>query len=128
MRGLKKIFSIIGIFFSYIVLVSIIKGIVNDNEPKDDKVLVEAKIVSVIPGGKTNRNFDCLIEYKNKKKEMPGTSTISNDSCDVIGKTFPAMYSPNKNILEVLITPKDFEKFNIPFPDSLDWVIPDVTH
>ncbi len=127
MRELKKILSIISIFFSFLILVSIVKAIINDNDSKADKVLVEAKILSVIPESRTSRKFDCLIKYKNKKKEMLSASTISKRSYHFIGKTFPAMYSPNKDILEVLITPKDFKKFNIPFPDSLNLVIPDAS-
>ena len=127
MRELKKILSIISIFLSYLILVSILKGIVSGNKPKADKVLVEAKLLGIIAEGRTSGKFDCLIKYKNKKIDMPGTSTFSKGSYDFIGKTFPAMYSPNKNNLKILITPADFKKFKIPFPDSLDWVIHEVS-
>ena len=55
---------------------------------------------------------------------MSSPSSIVKGSFDFVGKSFPAMYLPKKDILEVLITPKDFEKFKIPFPDSLNWVMP----
>ena len=124
MHELKKILSIIEIFLSYLILITIVKAIINHNDSKADKVLVKAKILNVIAEGSSSGKFDCLIKFKNKEKEMPGASTISKGSYDFIGKTFPAMYSPNKDNLEVLITPKDFKKFKIPFPDSLNWVIP----
>lgn len=127
MRELKKIFAVISIFLSYLILVSILKGLINGNESKGDRVLVEAKILGVA-GGRTSGKFDCLFKYKNKKIDMRGFSTISQSSNDFLGKTFPAMYSPNKDILNILLTPKDFEKFKMPFPDSLNWVIHDVSH
>lgn len=40
-----------------------------------------------------------------------------------IGKRFPVIYSSrNPNHLEMLVYPKDFEKFGMTFPDSLNWV------
>lgn len=41
-----------------------------------------------------------------------------------LGKTFPVVFSkdhPEAN--EMLILPKDFARFNLPYPDSLKWVI-----
>lgn len=40
-----------------------------------------------------------------------------------VNKRFPVVFSKMKpEINEILIFPKDFEKYNIPFPDSLQWV------
>lgn len=33
------------------------------------------------------------------------------------------MFLPGNETLDILITPEDFEKFNMPFPDSLMWVM-----
>jgi hypothetical protein len=40
-------------------------------------------------------------------------------------KRFPICYSNSNNaISEILITPSDFKRHNIPYPDSLKWVLP----
>ena len=96
----------------------------NQNDLKKHGVIVEAQIIRVNLGGRTSGGFQCLIKYKNKEKELPSPSTLVKGSSYFVGKTFPAMYLPGKDILEILITPRDFEKFNIPFPDSLNWVMP----
>lgn len=116
-------------FFACIVLIglfiiSIIWTNKDHNDLKKNGVIVEAQIIRVNLGGKTSGGFQCLIKYKNEEKELSSPSTLLKGSFDFIGKTFPAMYLPGKDILEILITPRDFEKFNIPFPDSLNWVMP----
>lgn len=105
-------------------IISIIWTNKDHDELKKKGVIVEAKIIRVNFGGKTSGGFQCLIKYKNEEKELSSPSTLVKGSFDFIGKTFPAMYLPGKDILEILITPRDFEKFNIPFPDSLNWVMP----
>lgn len=105
-------------------LLSIIWWKKNQNGLKNNGVIVEAKILRVNFGGRSTGGFQCLITYQNETKEISSFSSISKGKVAFVGKTFPAMYLPSKNILEVLITPKDFKKFNIPFPDSLNWVIP----
>ena len=41
-----------------------------------------------------------------------------------VGKTFPAVYSPsNPSVSSLMITPKDFARYNYSFPDSLHWVL-----
>jgi hypothetical protein len=110
---------LIGLF-----IISIIWTNKDHDELKKKGVIVEAQIIRVNLGGKTSGGFQCLITYNGKKKELPSPSTLVKGSFDFIGKTFPAMYLPGKDMLEILITPRDFEKFNIPFPDSLNWVMP----
>ena len=96
----------------------------NQDDLKKNGVVVEAKILRVNLGGKVGGGFECLINYNGLDKQMSSPSSIVKGSFDFVGKSFPAMYLPKKDILEVLITPKDFEKFKIPFPDSLNWVMP----
>ena len=105
-------------------IVSIIFRNINQNDLKRNGIIVQAKILRVNFGGKVGGGFQCLIEYKNEEKELSSPSSLVGGKFHFIGKTFPAMYLPGKNILEILITPRDFEEFNIPFPDSLNWVMP----
>lgn len=40
-----------------------------------------------------------------------------------VGKYFPVVYSTiDTSINELLVAPDDFQRFNVPFPDSLNWV------
>ena len=80
---------------------------------------VVCRILRVNLGGKTSGGFDCLVNYKGREIELSSSTSIKRGNFDFVGKIFPAIYSPNTNTLEVLIKPVDFEKFNIPFPDSL---------
>jgi len=117
----KKSFIALLIMVGLFVAVIILRN--NDqNDLKKKGVIVQAKILRVNFGGKVSGGFNCVINYKNKEKELPSVSSLQRGKFYFIGKTFPAMYSPNTDILEVLITPSDFEKFNLPFPDSLSWV------
>ena len=112
-----------------ILIISLIIGliiyrIIAQNDLKRNGIIVQAKILSVNFGGKASGGFQCLIKYKGDEKELPSPSSLANAKTYFIGKVFPAMYAHKTNTLEILITPQDFEKFNIPFPDSLKWVMP----
>lgn len=40
-----------------------------------------------------------------------------------VNKSFPVVFSSSKTDLnQMLILPKDFERFDLPFPDSLEWI------
>lgn len=86
-------------------LISIIWWKKNQNDLKNNGVIVEAKILGVNIGGRSTGGFQCLITYQNETKEISSFSSISKGKLAFIGKTFPAMYLPDKDILEILITP-----------------------
>ena len=114
-------------FIVSIIMVGLfISAIIWSNSLSDDLkkngIIVQAKILGVNFGGKVSGGFQCLVNYKNKQMELPSTSSLKKGKFYFVDKIFPAMYSPNTEKLEILITPVDFEKFNIPFPDSLKWV------
>ena len=94
----------------------------NQDDLKKNGILVSARITRVYFGGKSSGGFKCVFEYEGKEMELSSRSTIKRGVHDFVGKTFPGKYSPNTNTLEILIAPDDFEKFSIPFPDSLQWV------
>ena len=96
---------------------------INQRNLKEHGVLVTAKILRVNYGGKVSGGFQCAINFKNKYLKLPSPSSLKRGKLDFIGKTFPAMFLPTNETLEILITPVDFEKFNMPFPDSLKWVM-----
>ena len=116
--------NIIGFSLFFILIISfIIVRITLQNDLKANGIIVNAKIIRVAIGGKGSGGFICTLSYNNEAKETSTPTTLKKGWYDMIGHTFPGMYSPKTGTLEVLITPTDFEKFNIPFPDSLKWVI-----
>lgn len=82
-------------------------------------VIVNATIIMAVVGGRTEGGFRCAFNYKGERIELFTPSSVKRGRFDLVGKTFPAMYLPNTSTVEILIKPQDFEKFNIPFPDSL---------
>ncbi len=93
------------------------------NDLKRNGIIVNAKIIKVNIAGKGSGGFQCSFDLNGKTFEEPTPSTIRSNRYEFIGKRFPAIYSSKYETLEILIAPKDFEKFNIPFPDSLNWVL-----
>ena len=71
-------------------------------------------------------NFYPVYRYTVANIEYSGTYSGSKSNSywvDYEGKYFPVVYStinPDKSIL--LISPDDFDRFGIVFPDSLNWV------
>jgi hypothetical protein len=121
MRKQDKItFSVFLIIAIFIVLLALFR----DKQLKSNGVIVFGKIID---HGYTSRSavldFKYSFLYKGKTYEN-WSSTRVNYSPVFIGKTFPVQYSPKLNIGEMLITPRDFAKYKLPFPDSLKWVLP----
>ena len=61
-------------------------------------------------------------EYKGKHYEYQSNSGVVHSPI-FIGKTFPVIVSKVTFNSTMLITPNHFKTFNIPFPDSLKWVL-----
>jgi hypothetical protein len=113
-----------------IVLVSFVLWVMigrftNQNELKKNGVVVNVRVVSWTTPSKGSSYGSLYGEfvYKEKKYRLLSPTTYGWGLHNLIGKTFPAMFSEKKEKIEILITPKDFEKFNIPFPDSLKRVV-----
>jgi hypothetical protein len=90
---------------------------------KRDGVIVQVRILDAIAGGKSSGGFRCSFVYKGEKLERISPSSVMAGRYRFVGKTFPAMYLHKTRTLNILITPKDFKKFGLPFPDSLNWVL-----
>jgi hypothetical protein len=114
--------EIIGVllFISFFVW-ALISRSVNQSELKLHGKVVNAKIVSwKLPGkGSTVYNLECRFNFAGKEYELISPTTYEGNFDKMIGRSFPGIFSPEKQIFEILITPEDFLKFNIPFPDSL---------
>ncbi|MBK6829042.1 MAG: hypothetical protein IPG86_20270 [Chitinophagaceae bacterium] len=112
-----------------IILVSFVLWVIigrctNQNELKSG-VIVNVRVVSWTTPSKGSSNGSLYGEfvYKGKKYRLLSPTTYGWGLHNLIGKTFPAMFSAKNEKIEILITPEDFKKFKIPFPDSLKWVI-----
>jgi hypothetical protein len=116
--------SLIGMIVMIILVIAVfVWRKINQDDLKKNGIIVSTKILRVNYGGKVSGGFECLINYNGQQIERPSVSSIKSGRFNFISKTFPGMYSPKTNTLEVLIAPADFKKFNIPFPDSLKWVL-----
>ena len=51
----------------------------------------------------------------------------ANGNINFVHKYFPIIYEPESGYRDLLIEPKMFKEYNIPFPDSLKWVLPYVS-
>ena len=70
----------------------------------------------------SDTDFQCTFDYKGKKYESECSADVTSSSI-FIGKTFPVILSEVTNNSKMLITPDHFKSVNIPFPDSLKWVL-----
>jgi hypothetical protein len=67
-------------------------------------------------------------EYKHIEYQSQGTSsTLLDNYFDlrnyIAGKSFPVIFNRKDPLVNhILIVPEDFKLFNIPYPDSLEWV------
>jgi hypothetical protein len=90
-------------------------------ELKRNGVLLTGRIVSHQTGTKSQWWFNYEFRYEGKVYNK-------DKSVDVlrlrtfIGKSFPVIFSFQSEQSEMLITPKDFEIYDLPYPDSLNWV------
>ena len=67
-------------------------------------------------------DFEYSYKY-NGKMYNSSFSSGKMDYSNLIGKSFPVLVSKLTNKSIMLITRSHFKKFNIPFPDSLNWVM-----
>ncbi|MCW3075354.1 MAG: hypothetical protein JWP69_2423 [Flaviaesturariibacter sp.] len=65
--------------------------------------------------------FEYEFVYNGKSYLNSSLAGVTNSS-EFIGKTFPVRFSPESGKSEILITLRHFEKYNLTYPDSLEWV------
>lgn len=117
----QKLFELVGlvVLISFI-LWAIITRMRNQHELLSNGVIVNARIVGIATGGKGGgASFICEFSYGGKQYKEFSPTTYKGNCYSLIGKFFPAMFAPTTETLEILITNKDFDKFEIPYPDSL---------
>lgn len=109
------------IFFSGAILLTGWAFYVN-RELKDNFVIVKGKVVSIASNFRSAKKFVCNVYYKGEIKVVTCNSNVYKNAI-FIGKSFDFAYSPIIGKARILITPENFTDYNIPFPDSLNWVL-----
>ena len=69
--------------------------------------------------------LELSFEFYYNGKKMFGSNAFNdfrgNDA--FVNRYFPVMYEPKLGSSKLLIEPLDFKKIDLPFPDSLKWVL-----
>jgi hypothetical protein len=119
MKGNDKF---IWVIFSLLICSMFFWHFYSKNEIKEKYVMLECRILSIASTYRSAPTFQCEIFYKGEIKIVTSNTNVDKNQV-FIGKRFLFAYSPKINIGEILVTPEDFKDYNIPFPDSLNWVL-----
>src|SRR5690606_5193877 len=87
-------------------------------------ILLNAKTTEWVSGAKMGMSLQYEFCYEGKKIVGNNSFGKIRGNIDFEGRYFPVMYDPIFRSSKLLIEPSDFKKFNLPFPDSLNWVLP----
>jgi hypothetical protein len=86
--------------------------------------LTTCRIVSFSSDNKGgNGGYKCELFIANKWSIVVSPTTITRGKYDLINRYFPMIYSEKMDDGVILITPRDFKDANLPFPDSLQWIV-----
>ncbi|RYG11440.1 MAG: hypothetical protein EOO07_20595 [Chitinophagaceae bacterium] len=111
--------------FSGIFLLIICAVVFNQHKSKELKkngIMLTAEILEIVLVTKGSPTYKYKFMY-NDQQFLGESSTGVKKLNFFIGKKFPVIFSPGTLNSELLISPQDFKKFGIPFPDSLNWVV-----
>ena len=117
---LKKYGFWIGLLVFIILVVYNINS--TNNELKKNGIVLNARIIDITGGGKSSLTFKYTFAFEGSNYEREDATQIIGKSL-FIGKTFPVIFSPKSKVSRLLMGPKNFQNFDIPFPDSLTWIL-----
>lgn len=115
-----KIIAII-IFLLFLLYIGI-KPIIQVNEISEYRSFTIGEITSIESGHRASPSI-FYYSYNFNEREFNDSRAGYSLNQTFKNKNFPIILSevnPRKN--RMLIYPRDFERFDIPFPDSLNWV------
>jgi len=113
------------IFFVAVFLIIIwmvFHQIHRDNDLKSNGIIVNVTVTNVLSNYKNIPSFKYEFFYKNVKYIKDNPTGIETYTF-FIGRKFPAIFSPSTGNCELLMTPENFDKYDIAYPDSLQWVL-----
>lgn len=93
---------------------------------------INLKIKGTVLNAKTTnwgvvvKGYDLNYEFYYKGEKKLGNNAVEKirGLKEFENKYFPVIYDPKYGASQILIDPAMFDKYNIPFPDSLKWVLP----
>ncbi|WP_300604449.1 hypothetical protein [Niabella sp.] len=119
MMSKKYIYNILFVCFLSVILWGLGEAFVNQNKLKYNAILVNAKVTGYSLGGRADDSYQCEFIYKGKLTKAVSSGRGISGAWNLIGMSFPALYVPNTKIFQLLTTPKAFERYDRPIPDSL---------
>jgi hypothetical protein len=98
---------------------------VESRDLKEKGVLVNVEILEILTPSKGagSFNFRCRFIYDGEQKILISPTSVKENGSRYIGKYCPALFSPKKNNLRVLLRVDDFKEYEVPLTDSLNEVI-----
>ena len=108
-----------------LIVVFIAFLVISKRDLRRHGILLNAKTTNWASGAKLS--LDLKYEFYYKGEKLVGANGFKHfrGNPDFVNRYFPVMYNPGwGGHSQLLIVPEDFEKFNLPFPDSLEWVLP----
>lgn len=123
-----KLTIFVASFFILLVAALLIYRYYRVNEIKDHQGITIGRITgaqNLYKPPAYDLKYSYQVDNKDFQNVSSGTSVKSYNVKYFLWKDFPVIYSIRKpEIASILILPTDFEMWDIPFPDSLSWVIP----
>ena len=123
--NLPNIASLIFLFFLIFIIVKVLyKG----NQLKKYGIVITGKIVlitknnNVKGGGGSSIKYNYSYDNSDYIDFSANSGTLNDYENDFINKFFPVLLNPKTKESVILIFKDDFEEYNVPFPDSLNWV------
>ncbi len=114
--------SLLIVIILFVAVILIIK--VREINLNKHGILLNAKTTEWVTGSKMSMDLRYEFYYNGKKIIDNNATGNFRGNRNFEDKYFPVMYDSELGMSQLLITPADFEKYNIPFPDSLKWVLP----
>jgi len=107
-----------------LIAIGIIYLVISNRTLHNNGILLNAKTLEWGSGSKMSLTLKYEFYYKGEKIIRSNAFGPIRGNDDFVGRYFPVMYSPNLGgQSQLLITPDDFIRFNLPYPDSLKWVL-----
>ena len=107
-----------------LLAVVIVYIILSEHKLKSDGILLIATTTHWATSAKMGMDLKYEFYYKGKKITGANAFEPFRGNSEFENRHFPVIYYPGLGgSSELLIRPADFKRFNIPFPDSLAWVL-----